>query len=278
MSTRLRRISLLALLVFILVFLFWQSNHRLQTEFFSYSFDRLPDGWNESRIVVLTDLHSSTFGSEQEALLDTVAETKPDVIVLIGDMADADSDLSLLPPLAEGLSAIAPSYYVTGNHEWGAGIVNTVETSFRDGGVTVLQNEFVPLDRNGDTIWIAGIDDPLGYADKKPPEQVAEELRTAHPEDFAILLAHRNTRYEQYDPLGFDLILSGHGHGGLIRLPFIGGLISTERKLFPKWDSGLYTDGQTPLFVSRGLGNTPHTLRLFNRPQVAVFTLQQTNA
>lgn len=278
MSTRLRRILWMALLVLFVIFLFWRSNHSLQTEFFSYSFDGLPDGWNGSRIAVLSDLHSSTFGSENEDLLETVAETEPDIIVLIGDMADANSDLSLLPTLAKGLSSIAPSYYVTGNHEWGAGIVNIVESSFRDGGVTVLKNEFVPLDRNGDTIWIAGVDDPLGYADKKSPEQVAEELQTAHPDDFSILLAHRNTRYEQYAPLGFDLILSGHGHGGLIRLPWIGGLVSTERTLFPHWDSGIYTDGQTPLFVSRGLGNTPHTFRLFNRPQVAVFTLQQTNS
>lgn len=275
MSTRLRRIACTALLLLFLIFLFWQSNHSLQTEVFSYSFDRLPDGWNGGRIVVLSDLHSSTFGTKNQDLLNTVAETEPDLIVLIGDMADANADLSLLPSLAEGLTTIAPTYYVTGNHEWGAGIVNTVETSFHDAGVTVLENEFVPLTRNEDTIWIAGIDDPLGYADKKSPEQVAQELRSEHPDDFAILLAHRNTRYEQYAPLGFDLILSGHGHGGLIRLPWVGGLISTERTLFPHWDSGLYTDGQTPLFVSRGLGNTSHTFRLFNRPQVAVFTVQQ---
>ena len=143
-------------------------------------------------------------------------------------------------------------------------------------GMTVLSNQSLQLERNGSTIVLAGIDDPNGYADQKPPETVAAEVYAAYGDPFWILLAHRNNYFpEHYSLLGADLVVSGHGHGGLVRLPFTDGLISVERTLFPSYTAGLYEENGSALFVTRGLGNSGSTFRLFNRPEVAVVTLRR---
>ena len=108
------------------------------------------------------------------------------------------------------------------------------------------------------------------------PEQVAAEVYAAQGAPFWILLAQRNNAFaERYSLLGADLVLSGHGHGGVIRLPFTDGLVSTDRSLFPSYTAGLYEKNGSTLFVTRGLGNTGASFRLFNRPEVAVVILRR---
>lgn len=142
-----------------------------------------------------------------------------------------------------------------------------------DCGVTWLRNGFVTLQRGGDSLLLAGIDDPNGYADQKTPQQVAREVRDAAPEGFWLLLAHRNNLFEsEYAALGADLTLSGHGHGGLWRLPFTDGLLGSGGTLLPSYTNGFYTCRGAEVFVSRGLGGM---VRLFNRPEVAVLTLRR---
>ena len=178
--------------------------------------------------------------------------------------------------IARGLSAIAPTYYVTGNHEWAIGEVPKLKEILAANGVTVLSNQFVTLERNGDAIVLAGIDDPNGYADQKTPEELAAEVYAAHGDPFWILLAHRNNRFaSQYSLLGADLVCSGHAHGGIIRLPFTDGLVSHDLDLFPSYTAGLYAENGSVLFVTRGLGNSGPSFRVFNRPEVAVVTLRR---
>ena len=175
--------------------------------------------------------------------------------------------------LAGGLAAIAPTYYVTGNHEWAVGSVPALKKTLTDLGVTVLSNRYVTLDRNGDTIILAGIDDPNGYADQKTPEELAAELYAAEGDPFWMLLAHRNDRFaDQYSLLGADLVLSGHAHGGIVRLPFTDGLFGHD-ELLPSYTAGLYEENGSVLFATRGLGSSIPAYRLFNRPEVAVLTL-----
>ena len=151
-----------------------------------------------------------------------------------------------------------------------------VKDDLEAAGVTVLDNRFVTLEREGDTLILAGIDDPNGYADQKTPEELADEVKAAAEDPFWILLAHRNDRFlRQYSLLGADLVISGHGHGGMIRLPFTDGLISTDRTLFPSYTAGFYEANGSTLFASRGLGNSGPSFRLFNRPQIAVLTLEK---
>ena len=260
----------------------WWGNTALQITSFSPALRDLSPGFDGCRIVVLGDLHSTYFGEKNETLLEAVRAREPEYIFLVGDLLDAFRDIpeGYAGETAAGLAAIAPTYYVTGNHEWAIGDVPELKEVLEARGVTVLSNAFVTLERNGDTLVLAGIDDPNGYADQKSPESLAEEVRAAYGEDaFWMLLAHRNNYFpDRYSLLGADLVISGHGHGGVIRLPFTDGLVSTDRTFFPSYTAGLYEENGSTLFVTRGLGNTGPSFRLFNRPEVALLTLVRTNS
>jgi len=208
-----------------------------------------------------------------------VARENPDLIVITGDLIDQKSQLDMVPALARGLSAVAPTYYVTGNHEWALGskTVKELKALLGEGGVTVLSNRWEAVERNGDRLALAGVDDPNGYADQTTPEELYAWIQEDSPGLFTLLLAHRNDHFGQYAAAGYDFVMSGHGHGGIVRLPFVGGLVGADRRLFPKWTSGLYALGDSTLFVSRGLGNNTvpiKGLRIFNRPELAVVTLK----
>ena len=269
---RLRRLAAAVTALLVLAMLWW-GNNSLSTEEYTYTSELLPDGWDGARIVVLTDLHGKQFGTDNVRLLEAVQAAKPDLIAVCGDLADEHSGVDFVPALMRGLVAIAPTYYVSGNHEWAAGKMQETAALLADCGVTWLHNGFVTLQRGGDSLLLAGIDDPNGYADQKTPQQVAREVRDAAPEGFWLLLAHRNNLFEsEYAALGADLTLSGHGHGGLWRLPFTDGLLGSGGTLLPSYTNGFYTCRGAEVFVSRGLGGM---VRLFNRPEVAVLTLRR---
>ena len=269
--------ALVPVLLAAIAFLHW-SNTSLQVSHFDAAFADLPAGFDGCRVVVLSDLHGASFGEANADLFKTVAAQDPEWIFYLGDLEDRFHGTAegYAESVAAGLSAIAPTYYVTGNHEWVVHNVPELKNRLTDHGVTVLTNRFVTLERGVDSIILAGIDDPNGYADQKTPEELAAELYADQGDPFWVLLAHRNDRFEkQYSLLGADLVLSGHGHGGIIRLPFTDGLISTTRTLFPSYTAGLYETNGSCLFVTRGLGNSGPSFRLFNRPEVAVLTLHK---
>ncbi len=270
-------LSLILLLAFFTVFLWW-SNSSLQLESFTFTSPHLPAGFDGCTAVQLTDLHGSYFGENNRDLLNQVRSLNPDFIFLTGDLQDRyrATPASYAIELGRACADIAPTYYVTGNHEWAFPNVRELKKNLQEVGVTVLTNEFVQLTRNGDTILLAGIDDPNGFADQKSPESLASEIDAMPGDPFWILLAHRNNYFEdEYSLLGADLTISGHGHGGIIRLPFTDGLISVERTLFPSYTAGFYTAHDAKVFVGRGLGNSGPSFRIFNRPQIAALTLRR---
>ena len=271
------RCGLLALLV---LFVYWD-NTALRTDSLTYTSTALPAEFDGLRIVQLSDLHGKYFGKDNERLYRAVKAAQPEYIFVTGDLVDrrTEDPNAYAAKVGAALSAIAPTYYVTGNHEWGHGtkVVEEIKRTLRESGVTVLSNEFVPLLRNGDSIVLAGIDDPNGYADQETPYELAQEVYAACGDPFWLLLAHRNDRFAQeYSLLGADLTISGHGHGGIWRFPFVGGVFGTQRNLFPTHTAGFYSDNGASVFVSRGLGNSPRVIpRILNRPQVAVITLER---
>lgn len=272
---RLRNFLLFCL--FCAVFIWW-SNHSLQTEHFTFASPRLPAGFDGCVIVQVSDLHGAEFGENNEKLLARVRDAGPDYIFLTGDLQDLyrQTPRSYSVALGRALAGIAPTYFVTGNHEWVFSDVRELKRELKEAGVAVLSNEYAVLSRNGDSILLAGIDDPNGFADQKKPEELASELKEAYPDAFWLLLAHRNNYFKSvYSRLGADLVVSGHGHGGLIRLPFTDGLISVERSFFPSYTAGFYEVNGAKVFVSRGLGNSGRTFRLFNRPELVVLTLER---
>ena len=168
-----RNLAVLALSALCLAgFLYWD-NTALQVTRFDPVFSDLPAGFDGCRIVVLSDLHGASFGAHNADLLAAVAAEQPEYIFFLGDLEDKyrGPEDGYPAETARGLSAIAPTYYVTGNHEWAVGGVPALKEILTANGVTVLSNQFVPLERNGDTIVLAGIDDPNGYADQKTPEE-----------------------------------------------------------------------------------------------------------
>ena len=269
------RWALLALALLLAAAL-WDSNRTLSVEQYTIPLANLPPEFDGLRIVQLTDLHGAEFGPDNRRLLQAVREAGPDLIVLTGDLLDCfrETPQDYAVALTAALAEIAPTYFVTGNHEWAFPDIRELKRELRDAGVTVLSNEYVSLSRDGDHILLAGIDDPNGFADQKTPEELARELLDAEPDAFWLLLAHRNNYFEkEYSFLGADLVICGHGHGGLIRLPFTDGLVSVERSLFPSYTAGFYEANGGKVFVSRGLGNSGRTFRLFNRPEMVVLTL-----
>ena len=274
---RRRKTAVLLVLTALLAagFLLW-GNCSLQTTETALVSPALPPAFDGLRIVELADLHGRVFGRGSRRLLAAVRRAEPDLICIDGDLFDEHTDLAMLPPLLRGLCAIAPVYYVTGNHEWRVPGLRGILAQMRACGVTVLQDDWRVLRRGEDALIVAGTDDPCGLAERKTPAELIADIRAEAGEAaFLLLLAHRNDQLPQWSALGVQAVLAGHCHGGVVRLPFVGGLFGTDRRLFPAWDAGLYRQGETALYVSRGLGYTNVHFRLFNRPEVAVIVLRR---
>ena len=268
-----RLLALLALFALAAGFVYWQ-NFTLQVEPVELFFESLPPQFDGLRVAELSDLHGRSFGKNNVRLLRTLQKARPDMICICGDLFDEKTDLTMLEPLLTGLTDIAPVYYVTGNHEWQVKNLREILQKMRAWGVTVLENEGRVLSRGGAEMVVAGVHDPCGPYDMKTPAALVRELRSARGNDFILMLSHRNDELAMWSQLGVQLVLSGHCHGGVVRLPFVGGVFGTRRELFPEYDAGVYRQDGTTLFVSRGLGYTNVHFRLFNRPHVPIMILR----
>lgn len=261
-------------LLLLFIWLMYDSSANLQVSRYEAASEKLPESFDGFTIVQLSDLHGAQFGSDGTALAEKVRELEPDMIALTGDFVTDEGDLDAVRQLVSELSEICPVYFVSGNHEFGSGLAQKVRQIMTDAGVKYLSNEFVSIDRGEDSIILGGVEDPLAYADMIDPPELARRMNEADPAAFKVLLDHRNYWMEEYPDLPVDLILSGHAHGGLVRIPGVGGVIGTDRSLFPDYDAGEYDNGAYTLIVSRGLGNSVPVPRLLNRPEIVVVTLR----
>lgn len=237
----------------------------------------LPEGFDGFRIVQLSDLHGSRFGEGNARLIEKVRAEEPELIALTGDFLDegkTERELPELEALVRELAAIAPVYFVSGNHDWASGEAYTLFETLEAAGAVCLRNEYLRLERGGDSIVLAGVDDPNGPAEMPEPDEFVAQLRKEAPEDFVLLLAHRAYWAEKYPGLDVDLILCGHTHGGVVRLPFVGGLAASNMGLFPEYDAGLFELPGYTLFISRGLGNSVPLPRFLNTPEIVSITLR----
>lgn len=267
---------ILLLLAVALVGFWYFENNVISSETYTVTSPDLPESFAGFRVVEIADLHGKQFGPGGEDLLRAVRAAKPDLIAMDGDIADENTDVSALAPLFRGLAEIAPTYYVTGNHEWVMDGLPEFLKLLDESGVTVLRNEFYVLSRNGGSIALAGVDDPNGPYDQKTPGELVAEIRAAMGDGcYILMLAHRNDALDDWAGLGVQTVLTGHGHGGVIRLPFVGGLLGPNRELFPQYSAGVFRRGGTSMAVSRGLGNSGVNFRLFNRPDLPVVVLER---
>lgn len=271
-----------ALLLF--AFLYWQ-NSSLTVSQHDIPLSGLPKEFDGCRIVHLSDLHNKRFGKRQKRLLACVSACKPDYIVLTGDLADKrrTRDERFLPAreLCEGLVKIAPVFAAMGNHETEKNRVEKMTAVLEACGVTVLADKTALLHKNGASLPVIGLADIAVSAERFGNRQgsfahctVLKELYHGAGEGCAILLSHRPHLVPIYRAAGVPLVLSGHAHGGQIRLPFIGGLLAPEQGLFPKYTSGVHKLGAVTMVISRGLGNSLFPFRIFNRPEVVCLQLK----
>ena len=250
------------------------SRYRIDVTEYSLEFESLPREFEGFRIALLSDLHGWSFGDNNARLAKTVRETQPDLIAICGDMASHSEDFQAVEGLLQGIEGSAPIYYINGNHEWGGKLTERMKILMEKYGARCLSNEFESFEKDGASIVICGAEDKNGPADMMKPYALAESLRQQHPEDFVLWLYHRNDTILNYPKLPVDLVLSGHAHGGIVRLPFVGGLLDVRATFGAEYESGVYTLGNLTLLVSRGLGNSVIIPRFLNRPELPVITLK----
>lgn len=256
--------------------LLWAGNFTVGVTELTVCSERLPASFDGFRIALITDLHGRSFGPGNDWLVEKTRRAKPDLIALAGDIADETSDLPALARLLPRLRQIAPCFYVTGNHEWRMKNRQQWFSLLEKSGVRRLENSFVRLTRGGESIMLAGVDDPNGPYDQKTPEELMQEVNAAAPGSYTVMLCHRNDQLERMAALGAHLVLSGHAHGGVVRLPLVGAVFGTHYEFFPDYTAGVYTLGKTSLVVSRGLGGSRRLpLRIGNRPEIPVITLHR---
>lgn len=246
----------------------------------SISSQRLPSSFSGFRIAHVSDLHNTEFNDGNTILLQMLSESSPDIIVITGDLIDAQrTNVEVACSFTEGASEVAPIYYVSGNHEASSSQYEALKDGLEAVGVTVLEDDMTYLDRGGDSIALLGLADPnfaiRGDLFDEIPAMVNTKLKSLlkSEQEYSILLSHRPELFETYVACGVDLVLSGHAHGGQFRLPLVGGLIAPDQGLFPQYEVGLYSDGNTNMVVSRGLGNSIIPIRFNNRPEIVLIEL-----
>lgn len=269
---------ILALIAAAAAFLIKDSREDLEISRYEVNSKKLPESFDGFKIVQLSDLHGAEFGEDGMGLVEKVKELEPDIIALTGDFVTDEGDLAAVEKLAARLVKLCPVYFVSGNHEFGSGLAVKVRNILERAGVKYLSNEYLTINRGEDEILLGGVEDPLAYADMLSPDELAQKMNDAAPDAFKILLGHRNYWMTEYPELPVDLIFCGHAHGGLIRIPGVGGLIGTDRRLFPDFDAGEYNNGRYTLIVSRGLGNSVPIPRVFNRPEIVCVELSSAYA
>ena len=269
---------ILALIAAAAAFLIKDSRDDLEISRYEVASQKLPESFDGFKIVQLSDLHGAEFGEDGMELVEKVKELEPDIIALTGDFVTDEGDLAAVEKLAARLVKLCPVYFVSGNHEFGSGLAVKVRNILERAGVKYLSNEYLTISRGEDGILLGGVEDPLAYADMLSPDELAQKMNDAAPDAFKILLGHRNYWMTEYPELPVDLIFCGHAHGGLIRIPGVGGLIGTDRRLFPDFDAGQFNNGRYTLIVSRGLGNSVPIPRVFNRPEIVCVELSSAYA
>ena len=261
-------IALLCLVGYILV---RDSAEHLELTRCTVTNHKLSQSFSGFKIVQLSDFHGAELVTD---IVETVREQKPDIIALTGDFITDEGDLPAVEQLVSQLSDICEVYFISGNHDFASGRIAELSDILSSCGVKYLKNEYVTIQRGGESIVLAGVEDPNSWADLEPPDAFLKKVRAEHPDDYIVLLGHRNYWMEKYPDLPVELILCGHAHGGIVRIPGVGGLLSTDRTLFPDYEAGMYDNGNYTMIVSRGLGNSISVPRLMNRPEIISIELK----
>lgn len=263
----------------------WQNVSVKITRYHIYS-QNLPTSFNDFRIVLLSDIHSRNFGLGQKALVNRVRKMHPNLILISGDWVDSKhGKLSTCVEQAKLLKQIAPVWAIYGNHEIRkirkTG-VDTMHKALCDAGVHFLHTSGTHIEKENSYINLIGIEDDVQLSERARKKKQIESVKTMlsrvmHgilPDEFTILMAHHPEFIDIYSNEPIDLVVSGHAHGGQVRIPFVGGVIAPNQGLFPRYTSGKHCKNNTQMVISRGIGGFK-PVRIFNQPEIVVISLHK---
>lgn len=284
---------ILFILFLISIFVYIQ-NYAIQKTYYKVSFNSLPNKFNKLKILHLTDIHRKSFGKNQKKLISLIRQESPDFIVVSGDIIycynhwynfgyNYKKDLEKVMKIFYNIAKDYPVYYAPGNHECKSGYYPEIRKALIKSGVCVLENEIKIINKSNDEISILGLMDPTfwggcnvvtdEYINKSSDK--LQELKKQVENRFTILISHRPEIFEIYRKAGIDIVFTGHAHGGQWRFPIIGPVFAPQQGFFPKYTSGIHEFGKTKVIIGRGMGNSSMPIRLFNRPEVVITTLEK---
>ena len=251
---------------------------RAEVTEYTISSQKLPIGFDGFRIAHISDTHSRP----AKGIFEIVESANPDIICITGDMLhDDEKDTDDFELLFDNLISVAPIYFVTGNHDVWRGNLGKFLRKTEDRGGILMDSKMKIFERNGDRLALFGMGDPFSKIPRVIEENINSEiLKLPQFDGYKILLFHRANLFDKISDFGFDLVLSGHMHGGQIRLPLFGGAFAPTSSilsgdmLFPKYTGGKYDCGNTSMIVNRGASNTLPIPRFFNPPEVGIITLK----
>lgn len=269
-----KKILILILIIIILIpFCLYQNKHLVITTY-TYESEKLGADLDGYRIVQISDLHNAEFGKENKKLLETIRSCSPDIIIITGDLVDSNhTNVERAVAFVKEAVKVAPVYYVTGNHEyWLEPSENEqMMQGILAAGACDLDDEAVCIEKGDSSFMLAGLDD------QHLSDETLKNLLQEQKNELSIVLAHEPQYLQNYANAGADLVLTGHAHGGQIRLPFVGGIVAPDQGFLPEYTSGKYNRADTEMIVSRGLGNSIIPVRLFNYPEVVCVELRCKN-
>lgn len=269
-----KKILILILIIIILIpFCLYQNKHLVITTY-TYESEKLGADLDGYRIVQISDLHNATFGKENKKLLETIRSCSPDIIVITGDLVDSNhTNVERAVAFVKEAVKIAPVYYVTGNHEYWLDPSENEQMmqGILAAGAYDLDDEAVRIEKGDSSFLLVGLDD------QHLSDETLKNLLQEQKNELSIVLAHEPQYLQNYANAEADLVLTGHAHGGQIRLPFVGGIVAPDQGFLPEYTSGQYNSADTEMIVSRGLGNSIIPVRLFNYPEVVCVELRCKN-
>lgn len=275
------------LLILIICFMAYSVTESLRFKVTDYCVKskKIPASLAGKKIALLADLHCTHYGKGNERLYSRLKDPAPDIIIIAGDLVDglSEDEFKYAAEFLTGLKRLGiPVYYAYGNHETK---FTLRENNLYDRYASVVKETGCELLRDQkadiyDGVSLYGLELKLGhYNAKYEPDRGAPDVKEflGAPDEsrYNILIAHTPEYEKQYYEWGADLVLSGHVHGGLFRLPFIGGVISPRFRLFPHYDRGVYTDGEHTMILSAGLGWHGFPFRFNNLPEIVNITLEK---
>ena len=259
-------------------------NHNdIKLERYVIESEKIPQSFSGYKIVQISDLHNRNFGTNNDIIKEYVNEENPDIVVFTGDMItkkEVKSDSFI--ELAKYLSDKYHTYYIIGNHEQGLStkeFATLMKRVKNETNLIVLNNNHVEISKNNESINIYRLwYGKVYYTDKKNKRLTKEIIDTyigkLDEKMFNILLTHNPLYFDTYIDYGADLTLTGHVHGGVIRIPFLGGVLSPQLSFFPKYDAGLYEKDNKYMIANRGLGYGGLKLRMFNHHEISSIVLK----